>query len=81
MQLVGNSFFGGGLLASVGMDSIIGVELVGMAVGMGVGKAAGIAGDGVCGGVMVIWMVLLASTSGLPPTATTPFSVHVLSNH
>lgn len=76
---VGISFFGGGALIVVGVGSMGGGVGPDGTVGMGTDDGAEVVGDGVCG-VMVTWMGCLVSTSGLPPTAMIPFSVHVLSS-
>ncbi len=77
---VGIAFFGGGALAIVGVGCIVGGVGPDGTVGMGIGDGVGIAGDGICGDAMVTWMGFLVSTSGLPPTAIIPLSVHVLSS-
>lgn len=79
VQLVGISFFGGEVLIAAGsICSIVGAPGPAGIAGAGIGVDWGIVA--VCCGGMVTCIGLLVSTSGLPPTATIPLSVHVLSS-
>jgi len=80
VQLVGISLGVVGVWAAIGAVSIIcGAATAGAGAGRGA-RGIDIVGD--CAGAegMDICRFLLASTSGLPPTATTPFNVQVLSS-
>lgn len=78
VQLVIISLGAAGFGGKVG----VGIAIVEVATaGTGAGTAAGITGEGIDVEGRDTWGFLFVSTSGLPRTATTPLSVHVLSIH